>query len=110
MPPWLLDWHYVAILFVPLAVFGAFLATPYGAPVLALLSESKLARAVAMFVVTALWVIAARRQSYDAGQASALHDVEDANKRAVERRRQVEIEVAAKPAATNRDRLKEWSR
>lgn len=81
-----------------------------GVAVFAWVRDSRIAQAVALAAVGLLAILAVRRDGVKAGKAEALHDVEKANRRAVERRQKVDDAVAKAPDESVRDELKSWSR
>lgn len=101
------DW--AIIVAVPLGLLFALVMSPWGAPALALLANSRLARwaAVAAAVAWALLVAAARIRR--AGRREALAEVLRANEGAKAARREADAASARRPDDELRRRLSRWS-
>ncbi|OYW67156.1 MAG: hypothetical protein B7Z40_08670 [Bosea sp. 12-68-7] len=92
----------------------AFLFTPWGVPLAAMafsaLRESKVLQWLAFAAVAVIGILALRRDARKAGQREALADVEAANRKAMDRRVEIDRETERAAEQTIRDELKRWSR
>ena len=96
------------------AVLAVVAALPGGLALLtagfALLRDSRLAQWCVVALGIVLAIAAIRRDGEKKGKAAALRDVEAANRRAVEKRGEIDRKAAADAEQTIRDELKRWSR
>jgi hypothetical protein len=96
------------------AVLAVVAAMPGGLALLtagfALVRDSKLAQWCVVALGILLAIAAIRRDGEKKGQAAALRDVEAANRRALEKRAEIDRQAAASAEQTIRDELKQWSR
>ena len=96
-----------AVLAVVAAMLGGLAILTAG---FALVRDSKLAQWFVVAIGILLAIAAIRRDGEKKGKAAALRDVETANRRAVEKRAQIDREAGAAAEHTIRDELKRWSR
>ncbi|SDH21958.1 hypothetical protein [Bosea robiniae] len=96
------------------AVLAVVAAMPGGLALItagfALVRDSKLAQWFVVAIGILLAIAAIRRDGEKKGKAAALKDVDAANRRAVEKRAEIDRKAAADAEQTIRDELKRWSR
>lgn len=94
----------------PLALLFALLMSPWGAPALALLANSKLARWVAIAAAVAWAAFIAAGRIRKAGRDEALQRVDRANAEARTERARIDRDVASRSDDEVTRRLERWSR
>lgn len=101
---------WVLVTGAPLALLFALVMSPWGAPALALLANSRLARWVAVAAAVAWAAFVAAGRIRKAGRDEALAQVNRANAEAREQRARIDRDVAARPDDEVTRRVERWSR
>lgn len=102
--------HWSLPLGLPVLAVGAFLLTPFGAPVLSFLLTSKIGRTLAIVGVALLTIGIALGKIFKAGENAEAAKEAQANLKAVEDRHEINSEVQAMPDSDVKKELSTWSR
>ena len=95
---------------LPLAALCALVMSPWGAPALALLANSRIARGAAIVAAAAWALFVALGRSRKAGRDEALAEVLRRNAEAREERARIDRDVASRSDDEVTRRLERWSR
>ncbi len=101
---------WVIVTGAPLALLFALVMSPWGAPALALLANSRIARWVAVAAAVAWAAFVAYGRIRKAGRDEALAEVLRHNAEARTERARIDRDVAARPDDEVTRRLERWSR